>query len=329
MVAETRSALYKKRKLAHASTERALGLTELLTAILLHTDQQTLLVATQRTCKRWHEVIHSTPSLRRHLFLDVPCESGADDRCRVFNPLLVEAFGSFFKNKRVADEDPVSVDRATSISRYGLIPFTKLSKGITPKGQKVTYKDWRTGRVQKLEKTSPFLRVGASWLRMHVTDPPTVRVGIFSESGQWGMFKVACTTDIDGGLRMQDLYTTFLLGQGMGRTLAWPRNRKGTFLVEESRLPEDQEDPWPRARDHVVSVEAELMIYSSYTRSCGKGMGVPDHIPWTMDGAIFFSRCDMMTASRSFLPSAVARRRRVVERREHEDYDEEEELVPC
>lgn len=321
MVAETRSASNKKRKLAHASSapafERTLALTELLTAILLHVDQQTLLVSAQRTCQRWNEVIKTVPSLRRHLFLDVPCD-GAEDADRVFNPLLQQAFGSFFDN--VAEEDAISTDKAGEIYRAhpGMMASTKLYKAMVVKGRPLTYKDFKDGRVQAREEANPFLRADASWLRMQITDPPTVRVGIFRRESVWRTnTTMACTTDIEGGLRMQDLYTTFLGSVGRSRTggngyMTWPRHRHGTFLVKEGKFGSDfGDEAWGRS----LRVEAELMIYTFYARGCGKGLGIADDEPVNVHGHIFFDRDDMTTRWSSFVYDAVERRRREASKR--------------
>lgn len=101
----------------------------------------------------------TAPPLRRQLYLDAG-DSGSPTgllRRRVLNPLLVEAFPAWFSHQ-VMDESRHSRNHSEKTS----------AKQLQNTGMYTT----------RREKDNPFLRRNASWLNMHVADPPVRSVAL-------------------------------------------------------------------------------------------------------------------------------------------------------
>lgn len=80
------------------ATNTVLGTTELLERVLLQTDMRTLLVSVQRVCRRWNELITTSPSLQKHLFLQPDHRLLRQGEVRIKNPLLAKYFTDWFPN---------------------------------------------------------------------------------------------------------------------------------------------------------------------------------------------------------------------------------------
>jgi hypothetical protein len=76
--------------------DKVLGTTELIERILLHVDMYSLLVSVQRVCRRWTEVIKTSPSLQRGLFLQPDPRPLRQGEVRIKNPLLAWFFRDWF-----------------------------------------------------------------------------------------------------------------------------------------------------------------------------------------------------------------------------------------
>jgi hypothetical protein len=192
-----------------SAAARVQAIPELLGLILAHADQRTLLTSAQRVCRTWHQHIHGTRSLRRHLFLDVPAppadgdngEDGTDDatlgRQKALNPLLAELFPAWFDGEA---REPVDVERfrrdaiisgLKSVSLRGrrnarpAPPSKQQTEAPATMGslydQLSATALYRAGRAapRSSSKSNPFLRGDASWLRMHVSSPPTHSVAVY------------------------------------------------------------------------------------------------------------------------------------------------------
>lgn len=176
------------------------------------------------------------------------------------------------------------------------------------------------------------LRDGASWMRMHVTDPPTVRVGISSSSSGSKteiLRRVVGTTEIAGGLRMQDVYISVLQSSAPEEWLAavvWPHYRTGTILVDECQSGVVSRDDWERR----VNLEAEPMIYVCSPSS--RQAELDDEMHLGIWSHWFFGRREMRMPWSNFVRDAERRRRREACQSEdnpveylNTDYDSEDE----
>ncbi|KFH48367.1 hypothetical protein ACRE_008520 [Hapsidospora chrysogenum ATCC 11550] len=139
---------------------RVLAIPELLALILIHLDQRSLLTKAQRVGKRWKDVLHASPALRRHLFFYVPAtEPRRPPEEKTLNPLLAVAFPPWF----------------TQFAATGAMD--DLGPRSQPRSQ--AHKKLQQARVYRLRgEDNPFLRKCASWMYMHVSDPPTRSVAL-------------------------------------------------------------------------------------------------------------------------------------------------------
>lgn len=175
------------------AAHRGLATPELLALILIHLDQQTLLAKAQHVCTTWRDVIHDSPALRRHLFLYIPnTEPHRLPEERVLNPLLAKMFPSWFVH--LAGDDNHSPGQRPPVRN---LPMRGFPKQITQSTLYVTRGD-----------DNPFLRREASWMQMHVSDPPTRSVALYRSRFARGMRekRYAHPVYYPDGLRMMHLY---------------------------------------------------------------------------------------------------------------------------
>jgi hypothetical protein len=158
-----------------AST-RALLLPEIVTLIMHQMDMRTLLI-TQRVCRAWKNVIQSSHSLQKALFLLPDHTSKDPTKPRLYNPLLAESFPSFFPP--TLDND--SIEQLTLTT----LPFIKTR-----------------------ETLKTYLRPEASWRRMLTTQPPVHTIGRFiCGSGMLGLnWHQQKAKPLKDGLRMGTLF---------------------------------------------------------------------------------------------------------------------------
>ncbi|KAK4152589.1 hypothetical protein C8A00DRAFT_34678 [Chaetomidium leptoderma] len=192
------------RPTPHCDT--ALSVFELLETILLLVDPDTLLVSAQRVCTRWHHLIAASQPLQRRLFfapaLDTPAPAPASapqPKARlVQNPFLEWAFPCLFN---------LSAPVVWQIRR-GLLPrcsgFVDAFKG-TP-GCKTEFLPLTDMRYKR-ERHLAFVRRGASWRRMLVSQPPPVLVArVGSAEDRRKNRRHGHMVEIPGGLRMGEFY---------------------------------------------------------------------------------------------------------------------------
>lgn len=115
--------------------ERVLGTTDTLELVLLQLDIQTLLLA-QRTCRLWHAIITTSPSIQELLFY-LP----NDIKKPIYNPLLAKSFPAFFPHPTTGMTD----------ANFTFMTFDT---------------------IQNPQKTIAYNRREASWRRMLVRQPP-------------------------------------------------------------------------------------------------------------------------------------------------------------
>lgn len=232
------------------AAEETFALPELLETILLHVDQQTLLISAQRVCTAWRDQIQKTPSLMRHLFLHSPSgEAGHSSNIhtpadsRRFNPLLVKAFPSFFEYL-VDDENPApqlgTIDMSDVILGTGIFkarPTVHLAarKPATDSFDTFNADEWDEvyKREKAIQSQNPFLRHGASWLRMQLCDPPITAPGVHGTiSSQGGNDFRYEDVEKKDGLRMGELYRYMLRF-----TMQYPRPRFVVLWPKQGRYP--------------------------------------------------------------------------------------------
>lgn len=126
-----------------SSQDEALSIPEILEAILLRLDIRALLTDLQLVCHRWTNVIRASPCIQQALFF-MPRQKVE----RTLNPLLAEAFPSFFPI-----HGPSSNDALFTFSTLDMI--TSHKKGA-------------------------YARKEASWRRMLVQQPPISEFAFFA-----------------------------------------------------------------------------------------------------------------------------------------------------
>lgn len=167
-----------------ASSPDPLRTTELLELTLSFLSPHALLLA-QRTCRTWHNLITTSPTLQTALFL---CASASQfpHSSYTLNPLLTSAFPFFFSPNRLAqaerahDWDVVWGDVDVPAQEEASVkPFV--------------YSDFN-------RRPSAFKRKDASWRRMHLCDPPVKTVVWRSEGvGMAGHVISECVTEFGAG----------------------------------------------------------------------------------------------------------------------------------
>lgn len=244
-----------------------LSIPELLESILLQLDMQTLLVSSQRVCRQWHNFIKSSRCIQEFLFFE-PCSQLSPRFLaagRVKNPLLKRHFKPFFEDlngPKQARRQPWS----TSFNRFGV---TKLT------GSGLAIADMKNGR----HRHAAFVREGASWRRMLVTQPPIERVA-YIKSGPWN---VTGKLEYPLGLIMGQFYDLIF-------AMLWDRTADGESVAWLGwRPPSDgnNNEPPPlsysRAGDQLFrSSGAQLLIGEDFNLY-GNVYCKYKHRPWNED----------------------------------------------
>lgn len=239
-----------------AAVHPALEIPEILESILLSVDRQTLLIAAQRVCKAWHQQINCSPSLSRYLFLNVPISQTVADTNTgeyAFNPLLTRAFPRFFDG--IADREEKSEE--------------SVQENFDPTWLFINTKLYMAAELCGEEEKSPFLRKDASWMRMHVTDPPTTTVLTHSKSGgQCGRSSRLETQTYHQGLRMAEFYSIILLwvcdDGDCGVQITWPKHR---HIVYEASVGYSS-DLWDKEPWKVQQVKTQLLLNLAHGSGC-------------------------------------------------------------
>ncbi|KKK26829.1 hypothetical protein ARAM_003392 [Aspergillus rambellii] len=174
------------------ASQKVFDITELLEAILLETDMRTLLTSAQRVSRRWHALIQDSSALQMMLFFRPAQAKGAwESQRRKTNPLIKEfLWDGLFRRQP---------------TRY----YGELMRDFSRMHAK-------TERM--------YLRKQASWKRMLLHQPPTVRLGFvetnnphFPNGNALVFSQVKLTPENDGDfVRLDTLY------RGIKRGLLWP-----------------------------------------------------------------------------------------------------------
>ncbi|KAJ5778888.1 hypothetical protein N7457_006608 [Penicillium paradoxum] len=152
-------------------------------------DMRTL-IAAQRVCHAWADMIRTSCSLQEALFL-LPARNNRKDESRVYNPLLAKSFPSIFPTEDLRE---LAGDRMEEIElgRFDLM---------------------RNSTIREI-----YLRPEASWRRMLTQHPPIYTIGEFASFvGHYGLsWHQDRTTRQEEGLRMGTFFE-WLVGLGLYR----------------------------------------------------------------------------------------------------------------
>ncbi|CAN8100179.1 unnamed protein product [Discula destructiva] len=182
--------------------------TELLESTLLQLDMRSLLTSALGVCRQWRDLIRTSPSLRRALFLDSDNTQtfGDDEQTVTYNPLMAELFPPLFNSGATPDT-------------HG---FDDLTLEALPIGR----------------RTRAFYRPNASWRRMHVRRPPVQHVAAWTLFVGMAKAETMRMVRYPAGLRMEGLYSLALGHACMSRCcIAWGESQgrllRPFALVEE------------------------------------------------------------------------------------------------
>ncbi|PHH77114.1 hypothetical protein CDD82_3661 [Ophiocordyceps australis] len=168
--------------MAQGSPSRALEIPELLEAILINVDFQTLLVSTQRVCTRWRDVVATSPKIQEKLFFK---PVGGADQAGADMPMWNEVLFSKFN---ILSFDLTTwghtvgnyVPQANAASWAEMSAWTEFSEAI--RDDKPLDDEFHG---------QSFTRRDGSWRRMLVCQPPLPGIGLLRDAG---------------GVRIGDLY---------------------------------------------------------------------------------------------------------------------------
>ncbi|EJT73147.1 hypothetical protein GGTG_09996 [Gaeumannomyces tritici R3-111a-1] len=177
-------------------TERAqalglivMGTGELLTNVLGHLDQRTLLCSAVRVCHRWNDLIETAPDIQqRHFFSPVPQrdtsnpspldwdddddddDSNDDDPPVRLNPLLARVFRRFFT--------PACTPSHIAFSDVFASP-ADCNRGARPHAELTPESRARFAAILQPPPPPPPQSGGASWRRALTQQPPVRRLGVW------------------------------------------------------------------------------------------------------------------------------------------------------
>ncbi|KAF2874355.1 hypothetical protein BDV95DRAFT_666250 [Massariosphaeria phaeospora] len=185
---------------------RTLSIPELHEAILLHTDQKTLLISCLPVSRTWHHLITTSPALQRHLFFLSPTPARQprtqappnDDEQNNYtlNPLIDINFPHWFTHTGIDDEEWDTL--------YAHVePLAPISNENSMGTKKFLSLAWN-------QRPAVWRRRDASWRRMQIADPPIRNVLVkWDSEGEGGVSEQRGSTTLpadQSGLTMGQLY---------------------------------------------------------------------------------------------------------------------------
>lgn len=197
--------------MAQAQTHPIFLITEILEAILLHTDMCTLLTSAQRVCHRWHDLIKESRDLQAALFFTPVKYTVPWGTKRTRNPLLEENLWPRFLRRQL---------------------HTK-NRGY--------YYECSGFPMADAEREEAYLREEASWRRMLLQQLPTSHIGIV-ETGGYGLFSQLAFKPDNDFIRMRHIEKAvdhFDVLPGRDRFLFW--SGTGQLKWEERRHRDERE----------------------------------------------------------------------------------------
>ncbi|KAJ5086376.1 hypothetical protein NUU61_007683 [Penicillium alfredii] len=140
-----------------SAQDTALATAEVLENILLGLDLTSLLTSAQRVCHSWHNLVSTSPSLQKHLFLQPDWQK----RHKTWNPLLSARFPHWFPpthTESQANEDNCHIEGGGTLLEKS--DFEKLP-------------------LAQPDTIASFMYKNASWRRMLVQQPPVLDLAVF------------------------------------------------------------------------------------------------------------------------------------------------------
>lgn len=175
-----RQKLHLRKRLV-TPEERVLLVPDTLLLILKNVDERFILTVAKRVCKDWNVIIKNDKHIKARLFLDLPKDTHL--KRKVFNTLLCERFPHFFGNDNPAHVEPPEHKSAVALDWH---------KSLGDDA-------WEAAR-------NPLLYPEASWRRMHITNPPTMRILDYGMASKYIKDKPFTVRRYSKGLRMGELY---------------------------------------------------------------------------------------------------------------------------
>lgn len=218
-----------------SAQQRVLFSVDTLHLILQDFDEQFILTVAQRVCKDWHFLINHDKHFKARLFLGLPKDTHS--RQRVINPLLCERFPHFFGTYNI---------------EHGKLVENKSAVAL----------DWYKSLARDAEDAaqSPLLYPQASWRRMHITNPPTMRIFDYGVKEGFNYNLDLTIKKYPKGLRMEDLYKHSLPADPVKfgdqcQRIEWP-------LGLLFRLPEDLLDRLPPMQYATTCTFDEVLTFA-------------------------------------------------------------------
>lgn len=238
------------------SRDAVLSTIELVEAILCQYDEWTLLVSAQRVCTLWRDIILRSSYLQQRLFFkpepDFTNKDIGQALSRRQNPLLESAFAPLFLEGVEISMRDHSLLRELPISNFKC----------------------------RRKKHLAFVRPGASWRRMLVSQPPLRKVGYMHAMKTPGRpprdFR-GCSFEVTDGLRMGQFYDVV-------HRIIWEDGRPeiGNNLASVCWNPKSDQSSWPGFPENISlqwRSELDLVIrewWSTLTPQSGRpGLLVP------------------------------------------------------
>lgn len=175
-----RQKLHLRKRLV-TPEEKVLLVADTLLLILKNVDDRFILTVAKRVCKDWNSIIKNDKAIKARLFLDLPKHTHLKQK--VFNPLLCERFPHFF-----GTDNPARLEEPEHKSAVALDWHKSLGDDA-----------WEAAQ-------SPLLYPEASWRRMHITNPPTMRIIDYGMVSKFVTEKPFTVRRYSKGLRMGELY---------------------------------------------------------------------------------------------------------------------------
>ncbi|CAH0053702.1 unnamed protein product [Clonostachys solani] len=247
-----------------------LGTPELLECILLQMDMRTLLAA-QRVCRAWNDIVTTVPSLRQKLFFQPAPHSNAREK----NPLLAELFPQWFAHGEWAN-------RRETFAEEDLKTLAFVRKELNSAFQ------YEKASWKKMLLTQPPIRSFVCFQILYVMEGESCDLSTISEQGETrhartgGQLPVPEAESTGNPLTMETFYrqVTKIFGTRIGDPFEW------LFIWDD----ETGQDPIP---DHLggYTIEEEVKeTLEELLRRDGLVMFEKAHIACTGPSCDFFPR---------------------------------------
>ncbi|KAK8123220.1 hypothetical protein PG984_011890 [Apiospora sp. TS-2023a] len=225
------------------SMDAVLATPELLEAILGFVSMRQLLVAGQRVCKLWKDVIDRSPQLQKHLY---------------FRPEPA------IEQKGTINAEPLSTIAALATPNpllqdpFAYHFFPGHQKGTTWYGQRSVARLWKPELLSEIDvewmtRRDAFMRAGASWRSMLVSQPPPQELVVVGNAHVRDNNAEVIRLGRGEPVRMGFLYDLVCYGvlrHGWGHGMAHV-----AWAADELRVEDDIDGPVPPSDHHNIVVQ--------------------------------------------------------------------------